>query len=451
MPARGRSYQQTVRQTSGGAKTTGATAKKQRPVVYRRGRRYEPIFQWPERRQLDPPPDLFALFNSGPTDSGQNVNPTSALSVPAVFACVQVLSQDVARTPIKLRQQTGPDTYVDAVDHPLYEILNSLFNPEMTAFQAKAYLQWQLLTYGVALAEIVRTDGGVTSLGPLDAQYMRVDRVADTRVKRWTYAVPWSTAAPYLPPGGGVPAGRVLTWLFDAAQPPILELVSETPVNRCREVIGTALGLQQYIAKFFANGAKPSGVLKTPTGLTDIQAQSLRDNFMAGYTGSTNRGRVPVLTGDVSFTPISQNNDDSQMNETLKALSMQICGSFRVPPWKAGIMENTTYSNMESGELVYVTSTLDPFFECWEEALRRDVLTVRQYNNYTVTFDRQSLVRNDVKNLYPSLSQGIQNGFLSQNDARKALGLNPIPNGDVFMMNSALQPIGTPKEVPVVA
>jgi phage portal protein BeeE len=106
---------------------------------------------------------------------------------------------------------------------------------------------------------------------------------------------------------------------------------------------------------------------------------------------------------------------------------------------------------MESGELIYVTSTLDPFFECWEEALRRDVLTTRQYGTYTVTFDRQSLVRNDVKNLYPSLSQGIQNGFLSQNDARRALGLNPIPNGDVYLVNSALQPVGTPKGVPVVA
>jgi hypothetical protein len=56
-----------------------------------------------------------------------------------------------------------------------------------------------------------------------------------------------------------------------------------------------------------------------------------------------------------------------------------------------------------------------------------------------------------VKNLYPSLSQGVQNGFLSQNDCRKALGLNPIPNGDVYMMNSALVPVGAPKEVPVVA
>ena len=275
--------------------------------------------RWLERRTniATPSPDLLQLFSGGPTDSGQTVNPVSALSVPSVFSCVQVLSQDVARTPIKLRQQTGPDTFIDAVDHPLYEILNSLPNPEQTAYQVKSFLQWQLLTYGRAFAEIVRVDGRVTALWPLDAQYMRVDRLLPSRVKRWTYS--------------GL-AGAPLVWLFDPSYPPVLELVSETPINRCREIIGTALGLQQYIAKFFANGAKPSGMLSVNAGMTDVQVTAMRDLWAAGYSGSTNRGKVPVLTGGVTFTPLSQNNDDSQMNETMKALAMQICGAFRVPP-----------------------------------------------------------------------------------------------------------------------
>jgi HK97 family phage portal protein len=414
-----------------------------------------PFARWFERRDITLTPSDGSWWTSGGvTDSGQVVSPTTALSVPAVYACCSILSQDLARTPLKLRQQTGPDTFVDAIDHPLFEILNSLWNPEMTAFQAKHYMQWQLLTYGRAYAEIVRDAGRVVAMWPLDAARMYVTRDPATRIKQWHYSggvTSFAGAEGLVSAGGPTSAAKMFTWPFDASMPPILELTMETPINRCREIIGTALGLQQYIAKFFANGAKPSGVLKTAAGLTATQTQDLRDNFMAGYSGSANRGRVPVLTGDVTFTPMSQNNDDSQMNQTLKALSMAICGAFRIPPWKAGLMESTTYSNMESGELTYVTSVLDPLFEAWEEALRRDVLTVRQYNAYSVTFDRGSLVRNDVKNLYPSLSQGIQNGFLSQNDARKALGLNPIPNGDVFMMNSALQPVGTPPEVPVVA
>lgn len=390
--------------------------------------------RWWERRSLaTPSPELLALFQSGPTASGAIVSPQTALSVPAVFACCQVLSQDVARTPIKLRQQTAPETYTDAVDHPLYEILNALSNPEQTAYQVKQVLQWQLLTYGRAYAEIVRVDGRVVALWPLVSEHMQVDR--DPRgVKRWTYTA----------------GAKTFVWLFDPSQPPILELTHESPIQRCREIIGTALALQVYVAKFFANGAQPAGVLTSAARLTQDQHQFLRKEWQERYAGAAHAHRVAILSGGLEFKTLAMDHTAAQMSETMKALSTAICGAFRVPPWKAGLMESTNYSNMESGEMSYVTATLDPLFESWEEALRRDLLTARQYGTYTVSFDRSALVRNDVKSLYDSLSHGIQNGFLSQNDARKALGLNPIPDGDRYLVNSALQPVGAPKEVPGV-
>lgn len=383
------------------------------------------LARWFERRAITFSPSDSEWFTGGMTVAGVTVSPQTALHVPAVFACCQVLSQDVARTPIKLRQRTAPDTYIDAVDHPLYEILGSLSNPEMTAFQVKHALQWQLLTYGRAYGEIVRVDGRVEALWPLESSAMRVDR-DDRRRKRWTYSI----------------GGTTRTWLFDPSAPPILELTHESPILRCRDVISTALALQLYVGRFFVNGARPSGVLTSAGRLTTEQQLSLKESWVAQYRGAAKAHGTPVLTGGIEFKPINMDHDSAQMTETMKALSTQICGAFRVPPWKAGLMESTNYSNMESGENTYVTSTLDPLFESWEEALRRDLLTARQYGTYTVQFDRQSLVRNDVKALYDSLSRGIQNGFLSQNDARRALGLNPIPDGDVYMVNTALQPVG---------
>jgi phage portal protein BeeE len=106
---------------------------------------------------------------------------------------------------------------------------------------------------------------------------------------------------------------------------------------------------------------------------------------------------------------------------------------------------------MSSGELSYITDSLDPRFELWEESVRRDCLTTRQYWQYTVQFDRQALVWNDIRELNASLQSGIQNGYLSQNEARKAIGLNPIADGDTYIVNTALQPIGAPKEEPSVA
>src|SRR5262245_54410827 len=162
-----------------------------------------PLTRWFERRALArPAPTLLQLFASEPTPAGTSVTPQTAAGVPAVFACLQVLSQDVARTPIRFKEQTAPDTFVDAYDPPLYELLHDLPNPEQTAYQFKAFLLWQLLVYGRAYAEIVRQDGRIVALWPLGSEGMTVDRT-ETNRKRWTYYA----------------GSKIYSWLFDASQP----------------------------------------------------------------------------------------------------------------------------------------------------------------------------------------------------------------------------------------
>jgi HK97 family phage portal protein len=367
-------------------------------------------------------------LGSGPTASNHTVTPENALTVPAVFSCCQVLAQDLARTPIRLREKIGEDTFVDATAHPLFEILHALPNPEQGAFEVKAALMWSLLTYGRAYAEIVRVNGRVTALWPLDSRRMRVDRTP-ARVKRWTYSTGSSTHV----------------WLFDPSQPPIFELVHDTPLARCRELVGTALALQEYVGKFFANGARPSGVLTAAGRLTPDQKTSLKEQWRGLFaSGGSNVRGVPVVDGGLKFETIASENDSAQLVETMAQLTTQICGVFRVPAWKAGNLDKTSYSNMESSALDYVTSTLDPLFQLWEDAMRRDLLTSRQYNQYTIQFDRSALLRSDMQALHASLAVGRNTGFYSANDCRRKLGENPIPNGDDYLVNSALQPAGAP-------
>jgi HK97 family phage portal protein len=369
-----------------------------------------------------------------PTAAGLAVTPQLAASVPAVFSCLQVLSQDVARTPIKFREQIAPDTFVDALDHPLYELLHDLPNPEQTAYQWKAKMMGQLLVYGVAYSEVVRSDGRIVSLWPLASDAMRVDRT-DSGRKRWTYYA----------------GGKTYTWLFDASMPPILELVSESPIQRCKNLIATALALELYVGKFFANGAKPAGILTAPNPVDQSTATRIKEYWASNYGGSSNAGKTPLLDSGLTYTPISSTNEHAQLNEMLRAVNEQIAGAFRVPPTKIGDLSDANYSNVVAMQEIYVTDSLDPYFQLFEEAIQRDLLTTRQFGRYSVSFDRSALIRNDLAQLHTSLSSGIQNGYLSQNDARKALGLNPIPNGDRYLVNSALQPVGAPKEVPGVA
>ena len=364
------------------------------------------------------------------TSAGIAVTPEKALTVPAVFSCIQVLSQDVAKAPIRLRQKVGADSYIDATDHDLYELLHDLPNPETSAFTFKQMLMHDLLTSERAFAQIVRVNGRVTALWRLDPHRMTVDR-DEARRKRYRY-----TDA----------RGQTMTWLFDASMPPIFELLHPSPLRYCRELIGTALALQSYTGLFFSQGARLSGVLQTDKTLSPTSVERLRESFRALYSGLQNAHSTAVLEDGMKFQPISAENDAAQLNETQANINQMIAGTFRVPTWKIGDLTKTSYANMEAGELAYVGSTLDPFFQLWEDAIRRDLLTVRQFGQFTVTFDRSALLRSDMKSLHDALAVGRQNGIYSTNDCRRTLGLNPVEGGDQYQMNGNMVSIDAPTD-----
>jgi HK97 family phage portal protein len=240
-----------------------------------------------------------------------------------------------------------------------------------------------------------------------------------------------------------LPDGGLQSWTFDASQPPILDLQHPSPVQQCRELIGTALALQTYTAGFFARGGRPSGVLKAAGAVNVEQLQRLRASWEEIHGGAAKSHKLALLEGGLDYQTIASANDEMQLNETMRTIQTQIAAVFRVPTWRVGDMTGANYSNMEASERAYVGDALDPYFVCWEEAVRRDLLTMRQYQQFSVTFDRSSLIRSDAQSLHTALATGRQNGWYSANDIRRKLGENPIPgaDGETYLINTALGPV----------
>ena len=386
-----------------------------------------------------------AFFQEGArTASGVTLTDDKAVSVPEVYACLQVLSQDVGRCPVKLRRLERDGSYTDASDHSMWEILADLTNPETTAFQFRSQMQSDLMRYEHAYAEIIRNPRGeVVSLWRLDPRYMEVSRDALNR-KIYTYR-----------PGG---SSSVQQWAFHPSTPPILELAHPSPMVRCRELIGLAYALDLFGASFFANGARPSGTLETPPGVNlDPEVRHrLRESFQKLFSGSENAGKVALVEGGLTFKPITIANNEAQYNETRKFIRTMIAGAFRMPPHKIGDLERATFSNIEQQSIDYVTGTLDPFLVAWEQAFRRDLLSTRQFPGYVATFDRQALIKADIKSMLDALAVGRQNGWYSADDIRKRLGENPIggETGQAYLVNGNMIPVaqaGQKAAAPAVA
>ena len=391
-------------------------------------------------RSRDRPKNLSgnSSFFMGMSSTGKTVTEQSAMQMTAVYACVRILSEAIAGLPLHLYKYTDDGGKEKALDHPLYQLLHDEPNPEMTSFVFRETLMTHLLLWGNAYAQIIRNGKGeVIALYPLMPNRMRVDRddkgqlyytynrVYDEALKTKTMTV---TLRPYEVlhiPGLG----------FDG-------LVGYSPIAMAKNAIGLAIATEEYGAKFFANGAAPSGVLEHPSTLKN--PEKLREAWQSQFGGSHNSNRIAVLEEGLKYTPISISPEQAQFLETRKFQINEIARIFRVPPHMVGDLEKSSFSNIEQQSLEFVKYTLDPWVVRWEQNLQRILLTTDEKKEYFFKFNVDGLLRGDYASRMSGYATARQNGWMSANDIRELENLDRIPEelgGDLYLINGNMLPM----------
>ena len=381
----------------------------------------------------------YTFFMGGST-SGKPVNERSAMQMTAVYSCVRILAEAVAGLPLHLYKYTDTGGKEKAVDHPLYLLLHDEPNPEMSSFVFRETLMTHLLLWGNAYAQIIRNGKGeVVALYPLMPNKMTVDRDSNGQLyytyQRTNEEAPTmeGTSVKLKPsdvlhiPGLG----------FDG-------LVGYSPIAMAKNAIGMAIACEEFGAKFFANGAAPSGVLEHPGTIKD--PSRVRDAWQSQFGGASNSGKVAVLEEGMKYTPISISPEQAQFLETRKFQINEIARIFRVPPHMVGDLEKSSFSNIEQQSLEFVKYTLDPWIIRWEQSMARVLLSLDEKKEYFIKFNLEGLLRGDYQSRMNGYSIARQNGWMSANDIRELENLDRIPaeqGGDLYLINGSMLPLGS--------
>ena len=328
-------------------------------------------------------------FFTGSSTAGKNVTERSAMQMTAVYSCVRVLSEAVAGLPLHLYKYRSDGGKEKAIDNPLYFLLHDEPNPEMTSFVFRETLMTHLLLWGNAYAQVIRNGKGeVVALYPLMPNRMSVDRDENGRlyykyyrgndeaIRNKEYEVVLSPYDVLHIPGLG----------FDG-------LVGYSPIAMAKNAIGLAIATEEYGAKFFANGAAPSGVLEHPGTLKN--PDKVRESWNATFGGSHNANKVAVLEEGMKYSPISISPEQAQFLETRKFQINEIARIFRVPPHMVGDLEKSSFSNIEQQSLEFVKYTLEPWLVRWEQSMVRSLLTANEKQEYFIKFNVDGLLRGD--------------------------------------------------------
>lgn len=377
-------------------------------------------------------------FYMGGSSAGKNVNERSAMQMTAVYSCVRILAEAVAGLPLHLYRYKEDGGKERAIDNNLYHLLHDEPNKEMSSFIFRETLMTHLLLWGNAYAQIIRNGKGeVVALYPLMPNKMQVDRDENGELcyiytRSSDEAKTMEGVTVYLTPRDVL---HIPGLGFDG-------LVGYSPIAMAKNAIGLAIATEEYGAKFFANGAAPSGVLEHPGTIKD--PSRLRENWNSTFGGSANSGKVAVLEEGMKYTPISISPEQAQFLETRKFQIDEIARIFRVPPHMVGDLEKSSFSNIEQQSLEFVKYTLDPWVIRWEQSLSRALLNEDEKRKYFFKFNLEGLLRGDYESRMSGYAVARQNGWMSANDIRELENMDKIPaeeGGDLYLINGNMLPL----------
>lgn len=377
--------------------------------------------------------DLARMFSLGTTASGKYVSDEGALRQVTVFACVRLIAESIGMLPLKLYQRVERGK-VPAVNHPLYSLLHDSPNPYMTPMELYENMGGHLAMWGNAYCEIEYDGAGHRrAVWLLRPDKMSV-QINESNEPEYVYTLP-SGSTVVLPKWR---IWHVRGWGTEA-------FVGKSPIALARESVATTLATEEYGARFYSNDSRPGGVLKHPGKLSKEAAGRLKSSWESAHSGLSNAHRVAVLEEGVEWQQIGISPEEAQFLDTRKFQELEICQVYRVPPHMIGITDRSTSwgSGIEEMGIGFVAFTLMPYLVRIAQSVSRDLLSATERGNYFAEHLTAALERGDLMTRYNAYSIGKNGGWLSTNDIREMENMNPVENGDEYLMPMNMAPVGS--------
>jgi len=362
-----------------------------------------------ERRTLTAPTERPGLLPWSTTPLRQ-ISTSNVLQVADAYACVRVLADSISTLPLKVYRRT-PAGRVPAGDDSRAVQLLGRPSPGSTTVDLVSQVVTHLNVYGETFVGKYKADGEIVQLGLIHPDRVQVE----LRGQRVVYTLLDSRTE-----HGPDDIVHIKAMSLDG-------LRGLSPVAQCRTALGLNENLRESSSQFFEHGSRPSGILTAPGHGGYDQLQTLANSWRIKHGGVENMHRVAVLTGDISFTPIAFNADDSQFLQQRELSTREIARVFRVPAWAVdgATGDSLTYANVQEQARALVTYSLRPWLVRIERAISND--TDLCPGNTYVQFDLDGLLRADAATRSEIYTRALapETGWLTRPEVRELEDMPP--------------------------
>lgn len=368
--------------------------------------------------QLDEPEAFATMLTRG---KGRIVNRTTALSLSAVYACVDRIASNIAMMPVSVKQTKGNDVKL-VESHDATFLLNNKPNEWQSPFLLKQLLMIDVLTDGNGYLKVESTRrGDLLGFKWFDAKSVGM---YNTGRGRWTYQATDDEGESYI--------------IFPDEMFHIRALGNKgrkgiSPIQLHAQLIKMGLDAQDYGANFFGSGGKPSGVVGVKGGnLNTDSMNNLKSTWRKAAAEADSNNRVIFLPADVTYSAISISPIDAQFIESSKMTRSEVAGIYNVPAYLIGDLDKANYSNITQQSISFVRNTLQPWITAIEMEMNMKVFSEQELRSgLGIHFDMDVLVRGTPVERAQIAHYAVTDGWKNRNEVRTSEGLPRVEGQDM--------------------
>ena len=331
--------------------------------------------------------------------NGNPITRDMALTIPAVAANVDFISNCIASMPVKLyKYKQG---HVEEVtDDSRTRLLNADTGDTLDAFQMKKALVTDYLLGKGGYCYIEKYRNEVTGLYYVQDEYVVINYDFQPIFKSYLIYVQDGTYQPH----------------------EFIKLLRNTQtgawgtgmIEELSTALETAYQTQLYQLGLVKTGGNKRGFLKSERKLTDEAMTALKNAWRNLYANNTES--VVVLNQGLDFKEAANTSVEMQLNESIETLNQNIDKIFHIFDDFNDTFKFAIY----------------PIIKAFETALNRDLLLEKEKGKYFFEFDVKEIIKASIKERYEVYRMSKECQMTTINERRRMENMNEIEGGDVI-------------------
>ena len=334
------------------------------------------------------------------------IDKASAMEIPAVQACVDLISDIISTLPVKLyEEKDGAVTEIS--DDNRVRLLNGDTGDTLNGTALKKL--W-VLDYYLGKGSYTYIDRDIYSkvrgLYYVDEANISIIPNSDPIFKNYTISVG----------GKAYPKSDFLKILRKSKG----KGVGTSVISESKTIMLVAYNTMKFENAIVKKGGNKKGFLTSQNQQSKDSMAVVKEAWKKMFSNSQDvEDNICVLNAGMDFKEASATSLEMQLNENKRTNTEEICRLFCVPP-------QIFSESAEAAKNALISNCITPTLNTIEAALDADLLLENEKGTKYFAFDTRELTRGNIIQRYQAYEIGLRNGFLQLPDVREQEDLKPI-------------------------